>query len=768
MLREPESNASEANETVHDGDELSSFDPVDFVLREFESDVEYYRTWHEQIPEEVEFVLDQVQYRDDMGHTLDDEDAQAKDTTLLNMARRKWSQIAASPTYINCYPVSQDGNDPLAAERTKWGLEHEVYNPAKMYRRKRRRAIIGCVVGRVWYLSAEWDSDLREVVYRTKAPIDVFPAPGWQDLHDPQCPYVKVRDEITVDEARNLARRYGQLTEEEILEIESDADAADSKGASKPSSRIPGMVNLRNMGEDGPGSSRRNTVQVLTSMYRGDPERAVLEEELDPEDLSSDEQFMRCWTCEYETKDHPTQEDGSFPDTGEPCPNCAAKVQSEGGDPDTAPKMEAVRQLQPWRTEIKYPRGRWIVVLPNSRKCIYDGEWPYKKPNDQGTLRSFPLAQFRIYDDPRHAIPHSDVSWQWNQQALATYMLQWAVDQMRTSGRVIFLPYRGIVDERGRAWQMSNRIDQIAFVKDPMMANAVKDFQPRGLPDSWGLLYSQLVSGFKSNLGTGELGLGPEQSKNLPVGTVHAIMESGDIPTDDATGMIRDEEGLFLGVVADMLQCCWDRNRWVRYLGQDGQQAYEYFSGADLTAVDVMITGDPGFDVLQSAKLDRMAAWFKMTPPQRKLAGELLNLEPSRMAKFEQDEQQFAQSQSPPPPPPEKVLSAIGAALTGIANVYKIAPGLVTQDQVEQILSIGGIHPPGIPGAGGPAGPGVATSGMPGLHALLAAHGAGGPMSGETPQDQNVKPAPGTDLQMGGVHSLSPMLQKGLSAMVAG
>ena len=762
----------EALEPMDDGDE-STFDPCDFVLEEFESDEEYYRHWHQQIPEEVEFVLDQVQYRDDNGHTLEDDEAQAKDLTLLSTSRRKWSQIAATPTYINCYPISFDDNDPLAAERVKWALEHEVYNPAKMYRRKRRRAIIGAVVGRVWYMSAEWDGDLGEIVYRTKAPTDVFPAQGWQDIHDPQCPYVKVRDELTVGEVRNLARRYGQLSEEEILEIVADSTAGDSKGASKPSSRIPGMVNLQSAGGEGrPGASRKDVVQVLTCMYREDPERATLEDEQDETPLDPSEQFMRCWTCEHETKDHPTEDDGTLPDEGEQCPVCAAKAQQDGTDPQAVPRMEAVRALQPWRTEIKYPNGRWIVVLLNQRKCIFDGDWPYKKPNGMGTLRSFPLMQARIYDDPRYPIPHSDVSWQWNQQALATYMLQWAVDQMRTSGRVIFLPYRGIVDERGRPWQMSNRIDQVAFVKDPMMAEAVKDFQPRGLPDSWGLLYSQLISGFKGNLGTGELGLGPEQSKNLPVGTVHAIMESGDIPTDDATGMIRDEEGLWLGVIADMIQCCWDRNRWVRYLGKDGQAAYEYFSGADLCAVDVMITGDPGFDVLQAAKLDRMKVWFEMTPPQRKLAGEMLNLEPTRMSRYEQDEQQFMQTQKPPPPPPEKILSAIGSALSGIASIVKAAPGLVTVAQVEQILAIGGIQPDPMADAT-PAAPPPPTGGTTPPDGLPP-NGMRGPgpapnMSGSPRPDRQLPPAPGvSNSRDGGISQLSPELQQGLSAMVAG
>lgn len=631
----------------------SDWKPADCVLDDLQYGMEYYRDWFEDIPEEIEFVLDQAQYDTDDGRTRDEDQAMAKDLSLLSASRRKWSQIAATPTYINCYPIDYSSpDDGFAAERTKWALEHEVYNPRKMYRRKRRRAIIGAVVGRVWYLLADWDAKLKEIVYRTKAPTEVIPCPGWQDAHDPQCPWVLIIDDIDVEEARQRARDYGKLSDEEIDQIQPDQAPGDLQG-NKPSSRIPGMVNLhRAGGSGGPNRSKRNTVRIIRAMYREDPEAKQLDEERgEPIDLNDDEQYMRCATCTHETRDHSFDpETGQLPDVGDPCPVCVAN----GTNPDTAPRLQAVRQLQEHLLGDKYPDGRWIEILEKSRTVIYDDAWPYRKP-DGTTLSSFPLAQFRIYDDPRHEIPNSDVSWQWNQQALATYMLQWGIEQMRTSGRVVFMPYRGIVDEKGKPWAMSNRLDQIAFLKDPMMANAVKEFQPAGLPQSWSTLYGALTNNFRSNMGSGELGLGPDQSKDLPVGTVHAIIESGDVPVADGTAMILDEEGRFLGVVGEMIQCCWDSAHWVRYLAQDGQYAYEYISGADLTGVDVMITGDPGFDILQSSKLDRMKVWFDMTPPQRRMAARWLNLEPSMVSQYEADEQMFMQQQAammaPPVPP---------------------------------------------------------------------------------------------------------------------
>lgn len=700
-----ESGAQEDAEDPSEEAQEYTFDPVARVLEDYEASKKYFSDWHDKIQEEVEFVLDQQQHENDLGHDKNQNEAQVKDMSLLSMERRKWSQLAAAPVYVNAF--GQDAiADPYSAERTKWALEREVYSPQKMFRRHRKRAIIGAVVGRKWYLTFGWNPHLQEITYGTLPPTDVFKCPGFIDAHDPECPHLILRFKITVAQARARARYYGQMSEEEILEIAPDTG---SQADSKPSGPLPGMVRLdRSNPEGGPAAPRERTVTLLVAMYREDPEQAEVEEVLGaPEKLPPDEQKMRCWDCGYETQVHwRDQETGNFPPVGDPCPHCSAPG-PDGETPQDPPAMEAVTETENYLRYPKHPNGRWTEVLEESRTQIYDGDWPYQKPNNMGTLRSFPIGEYYVYDDPRNEIPHSDTSWQWNQQLLATLMLQWAIDQMRTSGRILIFPRGALVDGKGRPFIPNNRIDNIAWVKDPMLAKAIQEFQPRGLPDGWANLYGALQNTFRANLGTGELGLGPEQSKNLPVGTAHAIIESGDIPVDDALQNIRDEDGHVLEVVADMIQCCWNVAKWVRYLGQDGIAAFEYFSGADLCDVDVMITGDPAFDVLQSAKLERMQKWFSMTPPQQKLAGQMLNLDPTLIGQYQQE--QFAYEQQ-----------MLAAGQSGE----------------------GGGQPPGQPGSGG-----------------------AGPRQGPPPQRQIASPAR-TNLTSAGVDSLSPDLQAGLQTMI--
>lgn len=620
--------------------EGTDFDAAEHALSDYETSRDYFADWHEKIGEEVRMVLDQQHYEDDQGHERNSNFAQVKDMALLSTCRRKWSQMAAAPMYVNTF--AQDGQtDPFAAERTKWALEREVYSPNNLFRRKRKRAIQGAEVGREWFLTFNWNPKRRRIAYDVLPPTDVFRTPGFADVHDPDCPYVILRFRLPVAQIRERARAYGQLSEDEIASIHADTGSEATASNRDP---VPGLTSLdRTNPEGGPATPRENTAVLLVAMYREDPEAAEDEESIGHSDLAPEDQYMRCWTCGHESYGHAREADGSLPEVGDTCPEC---MKRDGIDSLMAPPMERVSQVESFHVEQRYPNGRWIEVLEEQRLAIYDGAWPYEKPGG-GTLRSFPVGQYRVYDDPRNEISHSDVSWQWNQSLMATWMLQWAVDQMRTSGRVLIFPRNALVDGRGRPFVPNNRIDSIAWIKDPMMAKGITEFQPRGLPDGWAELYGSLTNTFRANLGTGELGLGPEQSKNLPVGTAHAIIESGDIPVDDAIANIRDEDGIVLGVIADMLQCCWTEADWVRFLGPEGQVAYEYFSGADLADVDVMVTGDPAFDVTQAAKLERMQLWFGMTPPQQRMAAQLLNLEPTRVAQYQQDQAAFL-AQMPP------------------------------------------------------------------------------------------------------------------------
>lgn len=638
-------------EDEQDEQPASDWDAARQVLGDYEDAAGYYSQWHQLIDDEVSFVLDQEQHETDLGHTLDPDSIQAKDLSLLSACRRKWSQIKSAPIQLSCWPTDQQ-QDPFAAERAKWAIERELYSKRKLFQRKRGRAILGAVVGRLWYLHAEWDEDLQEITYNTLKPGEVFKCPGFADMHDPQCPWVIIEKTLTVTAARALARRRG-VDEETVRSIVADSDSIGTSGQSSRGTS-PGLTRLDQTNPEGsPSAGLKNTVKLLVAMYREDPERAEIESTLEaPEELPPDQHFMRCWTCGYETQDHPVDAtNGELPVVGEACPQCAAEQMQQaqqGMAPPGAqlPSLERVSTVEQVDRFPKYPDGRWIEVLKESRLVLWNREWPYQKP-DGRTLRSYPLAEYKIYDDPRHEIPHSDVSWQWNQQALATYMLQWAVDQMRSSGRILMFPRGALVDSRGRAFTPTNRIDQVAWVKDAMLANAVKEFQPRGLPDGWSELYGAVSNSFRSNMGTGELGLGADQSKDIAVGTARAIIESGDIPVDDAIAMVREEDSMFFGIIADMIQCCWNAGRWVRFLGPEGQMAYEYFSGADLVDVDVEIQGDQTFRAVQTAELELYAQWFNMSPPQQRLVGRKMNLTPTEVFQFQQDQMQWMAAQPP-------------------------------------------------------------------------------------------------------------------------
>jgi len=619
-----------------DEDEKPAFDALAHVRGDHQYAQSYYADWFEAIADEVALALDNEQWKFE-GDPNDQDEVAPKDLTVMSALRRKGSQLAAAP--IHTRVKGQDGEtDPFAAACAEFALESEVYQPRNLLRRMRARAIKGAGAARVWYLTIEWDARLRKIVYGTAAPDQVLPQPGALDIHDESCEWVHVRKQISVAAAVRRAREHG-LDGDEIERIARGGGQPQDRAQQSSTGRVPGVSDLTERGGTGPAAALGGYT-LVTCMYRSDPEE--LEQELevgDPEPLEESERYMRCYDCGYETREHPVDPvAGGLPANGDPCPQCA-----EAGAVEP-PALERVDELQPVRMAPKFPEGRWIEYLEEIDLLLYDGPWPYHRPNG-GTLRAFPLGQYRWYDDPRYMIPPSDVSMQYNQQLLATFMLGWAVEQMRTSGRVIVAPFNSLVDGRGRPYKFTNRTDQFAYVRDAAQTMGLKEFQPAGLPSGWTELYGALTNSFSAHLGTGELGLSPQQSKDIPVGTVRTIVESGDIPTDDALRMIRDEDGVVFTTVVEMLQCCVTEEQWWSKVGKSGQYEYGLFAGADIGDVDVIVLGDPGLDAVEQADLQKMQTFFQFTPPQQTYAAKKLGLNAYELAEYQQEQMMFEQQQ---------------------------------------------------------------------------------------------------------------------------
>src|SRR5690242_9094920 len=132
---------------------------------------------------------------------------------------------------------------------------------------------------------------------------------------------------------------------------------------------------------------------------------------------------MRCPECASEYTDHPRDDNGELPGIGNPCPRCA---DTKG---DEAPNLDRIDELTTYQSSDEYPNGRKIVVLRDQEHLLYDGDWGFTKPNGRG-LSSFPIMEFRSYEDPRWRHGFSDTYYQYTQQLLASAVLRMGFEQM--------------------------------------------------------------------------------------------------------------------------------------------------------------------------------------------------------------------------------------------------------------------------------------------------------------------------------------------------
>lgn len=692
------------------------FDPVECALADYDHAVLYYEPWNTRLYDELEFCLEIIQYEADTGGTRDRGAVQPHDLSLLNLARRNWSQVSAAPIYLQTHAVNQDpqDTDTKGAERTKWALEREIYAPRKGYKKLRRRMLIGGFSCGLWWMRAQWNEKLQEILYDLLEPAQVNVAPGWKDHHDPTCPFVTIYEHLTYSQLEERAKPVAEGGEGwTIPESLNPTLSPISPGASQSTANVrPGQVKLSAEQGNGtrPGVPRRDVYGVITVMYREDPEGAYEAQENEPVKLTKEQRFMACDTCGYETTVHPRDVEGDLPMVGDPCPKCTARL---GEDHPDIPNLERQDEMSSVTETDVYANGRKIVILEDTEDLLFDGDWGFTNPKTKKGLDSFPLMGFRSYEDPRFFHGYSDTYYNYTGQLLASATLRMGFEQMANNVDILISPLHGLVDSKLQPFRHRAKQGRIAYLKDPSQADSLHHFQGSGLPQGWQTLYQSLQGSFQKNLGTGELGLGEQATRNIPVGTVRAIQESGEIPTDDHIAVLRDEEGSFLHVVAQMIQCKWTEPRWVRYLGADGKMAYDQFMGSDLSDVDVMITADPSLKAIRTEEADVVEKWMAAPPFQRRTMAKLLGIDSTIVTEYEADEQKAMQDQKPQTDPTKLI--------TAVASMVKDAPHMVYENQVQAVLVMAGL----------PAGQGNAVGPSPQVEAITQALGRSGNSGGK-------------------------------------
>lgn len=595
--------------------------------------------------EELAYSLKLRHYKYDTGNTYDRNRVQPHGPELFDLIRHGWSEICSVHTYIECRPQQPGADSPEMVEDAKIVLESILHDPLKQYARLRRRWVMGALAARSWVMAIDVIPNVgpygSEIGFRLVPPWRFHRAPGWQDIHDFTCPWVCEEATMRLTDVR---RRKGWKNLDKVVSDRKALDGGEGGSAAQDHEKSELQ------------QSETDVVTVLKFWFRDD---GATYEQPRPErrQLSPYQQFGECPMCQHQDAEVPRDEIGQVLSAEQMpmCPECGA-----------APLLP-VRELEDVDIFKRFPNGRLVIVAPNCKQVLYDDAWPQK-------MRSFPYMEMRAYDHPIDPAGPGETTIHWTSQMVLNNLRRFSWEQMRRNVDLLIAPFDGLVNSKKEPWTFNDLHGQVAFYTNPQAIDGLKHFQGPGIPSGLPTVYNIFAEQFRMGRGTDQIGLTSSQSKDIPVGTVNALLAQGAVPTRDKLAALQEEESVGFGILLDIAVQIWGDERAVRYLGKDGRWRMKMLRAAALHSMDVVVTASPTLSMVKAEELDAFSRWANMLPFQRATAAKLANIPMSFVRDLEEREKQagFMPGMPSPmpggkvaPPPGPPPIAAGGGVLTG-------------------------------------------------------------------------------------------------------
>ncbi len=385
-----------------------------------------------------------------------------------------------------------------------------------------------------------------------------------------------------------------------------------------------GRVMLSSSPEPEPNSQDEGIVTILKCWSRFD--NTVKVKEGPPTELDPQQQYAACPEdgCGWRTPPG-----AQFPPEGTFCDQCLT-----GGKMVFAPRVVAERVDEHVLARMKGKRLEIVAALQT--KVIRDGDWPQD-------MRGYPYMELTRYEHPRDPVGLSDTTIDSPLQIINNALMQRAYDQARTAPNIITVSGGNAKDAAGGDFQVTDEPVQMAYFDDP--TTSFNHFKTDAVSPALYQLVNMVQASFRADIGTAELGLSPQQSKDIPVGTVERIVESGSIPTDHLIRRLRRVLAPFLGVVSDIQRDAWTDERWIKYQGPDGLMRAKRLRGAAIPNADFTIKTDPSSKQMSKQQIDAIVAWYQMPPALRDEMAQRFGIDPNTVQRINQKEQELQQQQ---------------------------------------------------------------------------------------------------------------------------
>ena len=558
--------------------------------------------YHQKFEENYRFHFYREHYDDINANERDRRRAKPRGRQLSSKHRHKLARVMQQALYISADPVDEQG-DPDTAERVKWFMQYEIHDPAKRFKRVLRRAVSLAMATNAGAIGLKVYHDMGpHPVIRPYLmdPRSVFWTPGWQDPDDDTCPWVLTEEFMTVAEIEAMSDPgMGKWKWKNTKDLQAGrSSGAATVGTSNTKRPLGDMA----LSANGPGfDATRDKVRVWFCWYRAD-HSTYKRDTKDTRDLMPQQRYMACGFCGF--MDY-TQDGTTLPDVGGPCPECAKLGQM-------VPMQRVDKEILTEEVKAYREGKRWVIVAPDERRVFYDGGWP--ETVGGRPIRNVPIAFIKCYDIPMDPWGSCDTEWDYTYQVIANALERRLYEFLSQTGGVIITSWDGLWSADGtKPFQFSDRPVSLARTKN-MGQPQVQFFEPRGAVGE-ALPYMNFLNGqFRADMGISDLGLTPQSSKDIPVGTVKSLLATGEISADDMGEQVREALGPLIGTWYDLKRGVMTERQMVRLRGQDGQPTWAMMRGEEMPDADVVVGSGPVWEDFDAERAQQMQALFMMPP----------------------------------------------------------------------------------------------------------------------------------------------------------
>ena len=574
---------------------------------------------HKVMVRERDFALRLKHYadkdREDVESDTKSDRIAPKGRELFQLLEHKSALIARSKIYFDVLPVDE-GMDPVVAQALKGAMQWEIHHPRKRYAQCRDRMVTNGLAARAGCVEIAFNPKLGEfgeIVFREKDPACMAWAEGFLDMHDLECPWVM--DWFYLPTA-TLNGMKGAPGWKNVGDLTGDPVDNDRR------SRLDEIDRTNDQSE----FEARNL--VVRIWERGVPERAKKPVPGSLMPLDEGMRFMAC-ACGWQSATE-EQEGETFPEEMEDgCPDCAeiriARPDIESEFPGDLIRVDAIEQeVDAFKWE---GQKKLTYIAPHQGKIVFEDGWPFDIP-------TVPFIYYVPKPHPTEEVGMSETSSNWTMQTSSDMVLRLMLEQMLFT-KPWMVTDRRLEDASGQPWQWLNTQGVGIYWTGLGPPPTIQAIQGAGIPNGSVQLLQSIQGVFLANMGRSDVPLAPGDSKDIAVGTVKQLVESGELPTDHAIERLRYAETPGFNVIAHLIRKTYVPARARRFQSNTGQWKVLYVRGADFPAVDVIVTAEPDMSRLMAQELQNIAEFAALPPHIQNFAAKFLNVPRDAVAELQ-------------------------------------------------------------------------------------------------------------------------------------